>query len=138
MRVDPESLKVLERIKLPGMTATFLAAGAGSLWITQPSPGFAGAVPSSILRISLLNRNSVWRLDATTGRVEAIIPTGQESLALAAGADAVWVTNQAAGTVSRIDPRTNRVVKTIELGFNPHGVVVADGGVWVAIAQGRI
>jgi YVTN family beta-propeller protein len=208
VRVDPESLEVLEAIKLPGTTATFLAAGAGSLWITQPSPGFAGAVSSSVLRISLLNnrierrftspvgvlpgqiafgegaawvanvgdgtvwridaatnrikrirvgsqptdvavgfgsvwvpclgRSSVWRLDATTGKVEAIIPTGQESLALAAGADAVWVTNQAAGTVSRIDPRTNRVVKTIELGFNPHGVVVADGGVWVAIAQGLI
>jgi YVTN family beta-propeller protein len=208
VRIDPGSLKVLERIRVPGITATFLAAGAGSLWITQPHPGFAGAVPSSISRISLLNssiekrftsparvlpgqiafgegaawvanvgdgtvwridaatngikriqvgsqptdvaigfgsvwvpclgRNAVWRLDAATGVVEAIIPTGKESLALAAGADAVWVTNQADGTVSRIDPRTNRVVKTIQLGFNPHGVAVAGGAIWVAVARGVI
>jgi YVTN family beta-propeller protein len=208
VRIDPGSLEVLERIRVPGITATFLAAGAGSLWITQPPPGFAGAVPSSISRISLLNssiekrftspagvlpgqiafgegaawvanvgdgtvwridaatngikriqvgsqptdvaigfgsvwvpclgRNAVWRLDAATGEVEAIIPTGKESLALAAGADAVWVANQADGTVSRIDPRTNRMVKTIQLGFNPHGVAVAGGAIWVAVAQGVI
>jgi YVTN family beta-propeller protein len=59
-------------------------------------------------------------------------------LALAAGADAVWVTNQAEGTVSRIDPRTNKIVKTIRLGFNPHGVAVAGGAIWVAVAQGVI
>jgi hypothetical protein len=29
-------------------------------------------------------------------------------------------------------------VKTIRLGFNPHGVAVADGAVWVAVAQGLI
>jgi YVTN family beta-propeller protein len=208
VRVDPGSLEVLERIRVPGATASFLAAGAGSLWITQPPPGFAEAVPSSISRISLLNssierrftspagvlpgqiafgegaswvanvgdgtvwridaatnrikrtrvgsqptdvavgfgsvwvpclgRNAVWRLDAPTGEVEAIIPTGNESLAVAAGADAVWVTNQADGTVSRIDPRTNKVVKTIRLGFNPHGVAVAGGAVWVAVAPGVI
>jgi YVTN family beta-propeller protein len=47
----------------------------------------------------------------------------------------VWVTNQVAGTVSRIDPRTNKVVKTIQLGFSPHGLVGADGTVWVAVAR---
>jgi YVTN family beta-propeller protein len=88
--------------------------------------------------VPCLGRNSVWRLDAATGRVEAIIPTGNESLALAAGADTVWVTNQAEGTVSRIDPIMNSVLRTIRLGFNPHGVAVANGEVWVAVAQGLI
>jgi len=208
VRVDPSTLQVEDRLRLPGETASFVASGAGSLWVTQPPVGFQGAIPSAISRVSILNgsverrftvpvgvlpgqiafgagaawvanvgdgtvwridaatnrikrirvgsqptdvaigfdsvwvpclgRNSVWRLDAATGKVEAIIPTGNESLALAAGADAVWVTNQAEGTVSRIDPRTNRVVKTIRLGFNPHGVAVADGEVWVAVAQGLI
>jgi virginiamycin B lyase len=208
VRVDPSTLQVEERLRLPGETASFVASGAGSLWVTQPPVGFQGAIPSAISRVSILNdrverrftvpvgvlpgqiafgagaawvanvgdgtvwridaatnrikriqvgsqptdvaigfdsvwvpclgRNSVWRLDAATGKVEAIIPTGNESLAVAAGADAVWVTNQAEGTVSRIDPRTNMVVKTIRLGFNPHGVAVAGGAVWVAVAQGLI
>jgi DNA-binding beta-propeller fold protein YncE len=40
--------------------------------------------------------------------------------------------------VSRIDPHTNEVVKTIRIGFNPHGVAVIDGAVWVAVARGLI
>jgi DNA-binding SARP family transcriptional activator/streptogramin lyase len=208
VRVDPENLEVLERIRVPGMTASFLAAGAGSLWITQPPPGFTAAVRSSISRISLLNGriqrrfsspvdvlpgqiafgagaawianvgdgtvwridaatnrikrirvgsqptdiavglgsvwvpclggNAVWRIDAATGRVKAVIRTGKESLAVATGERWVWVTNQAAGTVSRIDPETNRIVETIRLAYNPHGLVVAGGAVWVAVAQGLI
>jgi YVTN family beta-propeller protein len=206
--IDPSTLEVEDRLTLPGRTALFLAAGAGSLWITQPPVNFHDAVPSAISRVSILNgkiqqrftapvgvlpgqiafgagaawianvgdgtvwridaatnqvkrirvgsqptdvgigfgsvwvpclgRNAVWRLDAATGTVEAVIPTGNESLALATGAGSVWVTNQAAGTLSRIDPRTNRVVKTIHLGFNPHEVVVAGGALWVAVARGLI
>jgi YVTN family beta-propeller protein len=52
---------------------------------------------------------------------------------LAVGEGAVWVTNTDAGTVSRIDPATNEVVKTIEVGGAPSGIVVAGGVVWVAI-----
>jgi YVTN family beta-propeller protein len=206
--IDPSTLEVEDRLTLPGRTALFLAAGAGSLWITQPPVNFHDAVPSAISRVSILNgkiqqrftapvgvlpgqiafgagaawianvgdgtvwridaatnqvkrirvgsqptdvgigfgsvwvpclgRNAVWRLDAATGTVEAVIPTGNESLALATGAGSVWVTNQAAGTLSRIDPRTNKVVKTIHLGFNPHEVVVAGGALWVAVARGLI
>jgi YVTN family beta-propeller protein len=43
--------------------------------------------------------------------------------------------NQVAGTVSCIDPRTNKVVKTIRLGLSPHGLIGADGTVWVAVAR---
>ena len=38
------------------------------------------------------------------------------------------------GVLSKIDPRTNRVVSTIKLGFRPDGVVVANGLVWIAVA----
>jgi YVTN family beta-propeller protein len=40
--------------------------------------------------------------------------------------------NCADGTVSRIDPGTNQVVKTIPVGNGPSGVCVAAGAVWVA------
>ncbi len=189
VHVDPATLAVNDRIRLPGRTALFVAAGAGSLWITQPPADFHESLPSAITRVSILDgvvqhrfsapsgvlpgqvafgagaawvanvgngsiwridaatnrikrivvgsqptdvefafgsawvpclgRNAIWRIDAATGKIEAVIPTGEEPLAFAAGAGPIWVTNQAAGTISRIDPDTNTVVKTIRLGFNP-------------------
>jgi YVTN family beta-propeller protein len=35
------------------------------------------------------------------------------------------------GTVARLDPKTRKVVQTIEVGGHPRGVAVADGSVWV-------
>jgi YVTN family beta-propeller protein len=57
-------------------------------------------------------------------------------------AAAVWVTNRDDSTVSRIDPRSNRVVATIRLrrpvlqagtrpGAAPFGIAVGGGKVWV-------
>ena len=51
---------------------------------------------------------------------------------------AVWVPNTKDGSVSRVDPRTHKVVKTIHLGAGPRftgyldSAVVAGGSVWVA------
>ena len=45
----------------------------------------------------------------------------------------VWVANAADGTVSRIDPETNEVVKTITVGNAPAGIAVVDGSVWVSV-----
>jgi YVTN family beta-propeller protein len=36
------------------------------------------------------------------------------------------------GTVSRIDPRADRVIATIAVGGSPRAVAVADGSVWTA------
>ena len=49
------------------------------------------------------------------------------------GAGAVWVANRLDGTVSRIDPETNEVVKTIEVGNAPSGLAFADGRVWLTV-----
>jgi YVTN family beta-propeller protein len=48
----------------------------------------------------------------------------------------VWVTSRDDGTISRIDPATNRVEARIEVGNDPEGIVVDDNVVWVAV-QGR-
>ena len=40
------------------------------------------------------------------------------------------------GSVSRIDPETNRVTKTVELDQAPEKVTVADGKVWVSVQAG--
>jgi virginiamycin B lyase len=51
--------------------------------------------------------------------------------AVAVGANAVWVANEADGTVSRIDPRRNEVTETIQVGAEPVDLVAGLGAVWV-------
>jgi YVTN family beta-propeller protein len=127
VRVDPETLEVLERTRVPGMTATFLAAGAGSLWITQPPPGFRGAVQSSISRISLL-----------TGRIERRFrsPVGVLPGQIAFGEGAAWVANVGDGTVWRIDAASNRI-KRVRVGSQPTDLAVGFGSVWVPCVGGN-
>jgi YVTN family beta-propeller protein len=49
-----------------------------------------------------------------------------------AGNGAVWVTHPSDNTISRIDPRTNSVSATIQVGLHPTGIAVSRGAVWVA------
>jgi YVTN family beta-propeller protein len=47
------------------------------------------------------------------------------------GAGSLWTANYGQGTVSRVNPVTHRVVKTIGLGNSPFAIAFADGSVWV-------
>ena len=53
---------------------------------------------------------------------------------VAATDDAVWIANRFAQSVSRIDPKTNTIVATIELGRERRGIAVGDDSVWVTVA----
>jgi YVTN family beta-propeller protein len=119
--IDPRSLEVTERIPIPGRTALFLAAGAGSLWITQPPTDFHASLPSAISRISILNGRIQKRFSSPPG----VLP-GQ----IAFGAGAAWVANVGDGTVWRIDAATNRI-KRIPVGSQPTDIAVGFGSVWV-------
>jgi virginiamycin B lyase len=56
------------------------------------------------------------------------------SRALAVVDDAVWVSNRAAGTVSRVDPKTNTVAQVIAVGKEPCGAPVGGfGSLWVSL-----
>ena len=63
------------------------------------------------------------------------IPVGDGPEAVVVGADAVWVANRLDGTVSRIDPQTNEVVETIEVGNAPSGLAFADGRLWLTVQE---
>jgi YVTN family beta-propeller protein len=69
-----------------------------------------------------------------TGRIKV----GDGAGVPAVDAGAVWVPNTRAGTLSRVDPATNRVVATVKLGTGPRfqgyldSAVLAGGSVWVA------
>jgi YVTN family beta-propeller protein len=42
-----------------------------------------------------------------------------------------WVTNYGASSLSRIDPATNTITRTIQVGFQPCGLAAGAGSVWV-------
>jgi hypothetical protein len=75
------------------------------------------------------------------GTAVKAIRVGVEPMMLAAGEGGIWVPNIQDGTLNRIDPTTNEVVATIEIGDpaggsipgTPKSAVVGDGFVWVTI-----
>jgi len=121
VHIDPATLAVDERLKLPGRTALFVAAGAGSLWITQPPTDFHAWLPSAITRVSILNGKIEKRFSAPKG----VLP-GQ----VAFGAGAAWVANVGDGSVWRIDAATNRI-RRIAVGNQPTDVALGYGSAWV-------
>lgn len=66
-----------------------------------------------------------------SGGIRAVVPLGTSPSALAAGYGGVWVANDNAGTVSRINPVTRAVVQTLEVGSTPTGIAAGAGDVWV-------
>ncbi|HEU5212182.1 MAG TPA: BTAD domain-containing putative transcriptional regulator [Gaiellaceae bacterium] len=115
---------------LPGV-ATGLATGFGSVWVRT------GRV--------------IHRIDTTTNRVVARIrvPGAHElyHTEVASGGGAVWTSNIGAGSVSRIDPKSNEIVATIPVWPNnncaqeealakcssPIGIATTERAVWVAL-----
>ena len=75
--------------------------------------------------------NSVVVVDPRTHRIVADIGVGRDPVAIAAGADGVWVASAREGIVQRIDPETRKVVATIRLGTDVTALAVGEGGVWV-------
>jgi YVTN family beta-propeller protein len=68
--------------------------------------------------------------------VLATIRTGA-AMGLVAGEGGIWLSNHREGSVSRIDPRTNRVVATVRVGDQPSDLAVGFGSVWVPVNQGH-
>jgi YVTN family beta-propeller protein len=102
--------------------ATFAAAVIGVL-LTRGGGSTAEASVSA---------NAVGVIGPVGGEIAAQIPVGVAPGGIAAGADAVWVSNTGQSTVSRIDPETNDVLQTIPVGGGPAGVAVTPDAVWVA------
>jgi YVTN family beta-propeller protein len=114
------------------------ASITGSVRVANMNYGAAGVYVSGGIAV---DRSSVWVAtgDAVT-RIDRLglgtirrIHTSTFALGIAIGAGSVWVTNNLAGTVSRIDPKRNRVVATIKVGGNPAWLAVTGDRVWVTV-----
>jgi YVTN family beta-propeller protein len=163
-RVDLATGKVVRTFRV-ALKSTDVTVGAGAVWVTNAgslaridladgsveqipvglSPGPVATGFGSVWfadRVWISNQtvdiyNSIWRFDPATRRA-VTVTVGRAPFAIAVGRDAVWVTNRGDGTVMRIDPRTNKVVKTIRLRYKPQGIAAGAGAIWVAVGQGDL
>jgi virginiamycin B lyase len=118
-RIDPGTNRVLGKpVPLPA-DAWDLAVGLGSVWVTQ----FDGRLI---------------RINARTGRISARIsarPIYFGSV-VTVGGGFVWTGNDdernESGSVSKIDPATNRVVGNVTGLGSPQSIAYGRGAVWVA------
>ena len=60
----------------------------------------------------------------------AAIPVAANSAGVVYGEDAVWVTTPEKNLLTRVNPKTNQVVQTIEVGPQPRFVTTGGGSVW--------
>jgi DNA-binding beta-propeller fold protein YncE len=122
-RFDPATGKrtAMIPIKVHSNYVPILAA-EGSVWVADPAEEV-----STVLRIDA----------ATNSVVGQPIKVGQEPLFLAAGAGSIWVGSHDSKTISRIDPRTSKVIATIDTGFEVHGLSYGEGSLWVANYHGH-
>ena len=126
--------EMAKRWRRPGrralVGATLAAAVVGTVAGVLLTQGGGSSAQASV------SPNAVGVLDAESGRIGSEVPVGRSPGEIAAGADAIWVTNVSDNTVSRIDPSTNDVVQTIDVGGAPAGIAVGGGAVWVANGLG--
>ncbi len=122
-QVDPKS-RTVQRTFSTASVPTDIAAGSGAIWLANADEA------------------SVSRLDAESGEVDATITLPRSRGGLRYGVlpglsrqqialthDAVWAINPD-GTVSRIDPRTNRLAATIR-NVAAENIAAGDGEVWI-------
>jgi len=92
----------------------------------------------SILTALVLASGALWlweqgktSTNTTKHQIAPRIDVGKSPIGLAFGANSLWVTNLYGGTVSRINPATNKAPREIPVGSNPTGITVVANIVWV-------
>jgi hypothetical protein len=119
-RIDPVQRSITQRLAVGGVNG--VAAGFGSVWAIKETPAV------------------LLRIDPVTGAVANRIaisrkrgPGRPAPIALAIGADYVWVLNGNTGTVTRVDPNMNVVAATVgRVSMNATKIAAGADAVWIA------
>jgi YVTN family beta-propeller protein len=152
-RIDPETRQELRRIPLPA-TPTGLAVGEGAVWI-------ANGILGSVSRLEPADVNAVTTIDVGTRSDAGSVAVGEGSVwavfgnsvvgeidprngllgktfagtspsGVVVGAGSVWIANAGDNVVSRLNPRTKGIVRTISVGRSPRAIAFGANTVWVA------
>jgi sugar lactone lactonase YvrE len=101
-----------------------LAALSVGTLLTSVTPGCGGTEPPRVRNASVV------RVDARSGRVEAVVPVGVDPLQLVVAARQVWTMEFGEGTLARIDPGTNKAA-AVDIG-EAAGMASDGDDIWVA------
>ena len=159
-RLDFKTRTVRKPLISFGIKIGGVAAGAGSLWVEQEDaptlikidprygtktsfqlPGDRGQIDTTAPQgiavcggwVWVATANKVFKVDPGSGATKSTIdvPGGTE---VDCGNGAVWVTSAGPGTIKKINPAIDQVVKTVKLHDWLGGVVVGGGFLWAGIS----
>jgi DNA-binding SARP family transcriptional activator/streptogramin lyase len=123
IRVNGKTLR--PDVTVPLRHNAFLpAVGAGSVWVTEPPH-------------NLGEHGTLARISLTTTKLEQRFDVGPFPIAVAVGERAVWVTNGADASVSRIS-LSDGSVQRIPVGLGPGGIGVGFDSVWLTAGKNTI
>ncbi len=116
-KIDPAKMQVVDLIPVgdePDGGPTWIAAGAGSIWV------------------GVQNIKAVVRINPSTDTIVATIPDGGVCRQIAADDRAVWVAGgcDPGPGVTRIDPATNTVTQVSNAGGNSQAIALGGDSVW--------
>lgn len=120
LRLDPRTAAVVgDTGRSVGYGAFWsrLAAGAGGIWVTDPTS------------------DQVWRIHPATNDVEGSVVVDRNPLGIVVRDGHVWVANALAGTIDEIDPVAFRVVSRTALGAHPLDIANGPDGLWVTFGN---
>ena len=116
---------IRRRAMVLGLAAVALAAGV--VVLARDS----GSGPS----LASVRANGVAVIDPGEAALTAQVALDGAPSEIAAGAGAVWVTDEDRGVVARVDKKTFTIRQTITVGHGPSALAVEPRGVWVANRQ---
>ncbi len=121
VRVDPSSLKVTDQISLPTPDLYnqegSIAAGEGAVWLIIDGQGCEACVLAGF--------------DPDTLRMTHEIELDPGAASVAVGNGLLWVSDSKANRVLRVDPRTDEVLGSTDVGGLPQYLTVDENGAWV-------
>jgi DNA-binding SARP family transcriptional activator/ABC-type branched-subunit amino acid transport system substrate-binding protein/DNA-binding beta-propeller fold protein YncE len=129
-QIDSETLDVVRTFGT-GENPSDIAVGSGAVWVANGSRAHDSGFPESVSRIDVLSGVDVETIELRPppgGHLFGVLP-GVSRQYIATTHDAVWVVN-ADLSVSRIDPRTNRVVAVVD-DVEAENIAAGEGRVWI-------
>jgi streptogramin lyase len=129
VRIDPATNERVEEIPLEGEEVNCVRLPSEG---RQECPSVNDvATLDDALWVTRGTADELERIDSESGSIGDPIGVGAFPDAVVAGASFVWVVNDDANSVSRVDPDSGDV-DTIGAGERPAGISVGDSAVWVA------
>jgi YVTN family beta-propeller protein len=117
IELDPVTIEKQRPITV-GKRPTAIAVSGDSLWVANEGD-------DTVMRVQIPGPGQ------TPTLTDIDVPDGPVDVAVGEGG--VWVASALDRSVSRIDPGTNEVEKTIAVGNEPRRVAAGEGRVWVSV-----